>query len=157
MRTHGIIFAVVVLLVVLGFYGLYDMNKDEFPQFTIRQGVVVGVYPGATSEQVEEQLTRPIERYLFTFQEVDKSKTYSYSEDGIAYLFVELSKNIDDKDEVWSKIRHGLTDFKRNLPAGVLAVAVIDDFGNTSSILLTMEAADKSPRELEAMANELGD
>ena len=157
MRTRGIIFAVVVLLVVLGFYGLYDMNKDEFPQFTIRQGVVVGVYPGATSEQVEEQLTRHIERYLFTFQEVDKSKTYSYSEDGIAYLFVELSKNIDDKDEVWSKIRHGLTDFKRNLPAGVLAVAVIDDFGNTSSILLTMEAADKSPRELEAMANELGD
>ncbi|MBQ1851390.1 MAG: efflux RND transporter permease subunit, partial [Paludibacteraceae bacterium] len=90
MRTHGIIFAVVALLVVLGFYGLYDMNKDEFPQFTIRQGVVAGVYPGATSEQVEEQLTRPIERYLFTFQEVDKSKTYSYSEDGIAYIFVEL-------------------------------------------------------------------
>ncbi|MCQ2350772.1 MAG: efflux RND transporter permease subunit [Paludibacteraceae bacterium] len=157
MRQHSIIFAIVAVLVVCGFYGLYEMNKDEFPQFTIRQGVVVGVYPGATSEQVEKQLTTPLERYLFSFQEIDKTKTYSYSEDGIVYLFVELSKDVHDKDEVWSKIRHGLKDFKIQLPAGVLALAVIDDFGNTSSLLITLESADKSPRELEEYAHVLAD
>lgn len=157
MRQHSIVFAIVGVLVVCGFYGLYEMNKDEFPQFTIRQGVIVGVYPGATSSQVEKQLTTPLERYLFSYQEIDKTKTYSYSEDGIAYVFVELSKDVHDKDEVWSKIRHGLKDFKIQLPAGVLALAVIDDFGNTSSLLITLESADKSPRELEEYAHILSD
>ncbi|MCQ2370172.1 MAG: efflux RND transporter permease subunit [Paludibacteraceae bacterium] len=157
MRQHSIIFAIVLVLMVFGFYGLFDMNKDEFPQFTIRQGVIVGVYPGATSTQVEEQLTTPLERYLFSFQEIDKTKTYSYSEDGMAYIYVDLSKDVHDKDEVWSKIRHGLKDFKIQLPAGVLAIAVIDDFGNTSSLLITLESADKSPRELEDYAKLLSD
>lgn len=58
----------------VGYLGLVDMPKQEFPEFTIRQGVVVGVYPGATSGEVEEQLAKPLERYLFTFKEVKKKR-----------------------------------------------------------------------------------
>ena len=63
-----------------------------------------------------------------------------------------------DKDEVWSKIRHGLQLFKKtSLPAGVLEVVVIDDFGNTSSILLAVESAERTPRELEKYAETICD
>lgn len=51
------------------------MQRQEFPDFTIRQGLVVGVMPGATSKEVEDKLARPVEDYLFTFNEVDKKKT----------------------------------------------------------------------------------
>jgi multidrug efflux pump len=73
--------------------------------------VVVGVYPGATSGEVEEQLAKPLERYLFTFKEVKKKKTYSMSRDGMVYMMVELNDDVNNKDEVWSKIKLGLQNF----------------------------------------------
>lgn len=149
MQNHNIVFLLVSMLVIAGIYGLIYMNKDEYPQFTIRQGLVVGVYPGANSVEITEQLTKPLENYLFTYPEVDKTLTYSYSQDGMVYVFVELNKNVHNKNEAWSKIRHGLKDFKMQLPSGVLALVVVDDFGNTSSMLLTLESTDKSQRELQ--------
>ena len=108
MRHYQITLLVITVLVGLGILGLVDMPKQEFPEFTIRQGVVVGVYPGATSGEVEEQLAKPLERYLFTFKEVKKKKTYSMSRDGMVYVMVELNDDVNNKDEVWSKIKLGL-------------------------------------------------
>lgn len=150
MQHHNIILVVCLALVVFGFYCLPNLNKDEFPQFTIRQGVVAAIYPGASAQEVEEQVAKPLERFLFTYQEIDKDHTYSISENGIVYVFAELKPTITDKDAAWSKIRHGLKLFKTtSLPAGVLEVVVIDDFGNTSSILLAVESEQRTPRELE--------
>ncbi len=157
MRNHNIVFLLVSILVAVGIYGLVYMNKDEYPQFTIRQGLVVGVYPGANAVEIAEQLTKPLEDHLFTYPEVDKKLTYSYSQDGMVYVFVELNKNVHNKNEAWSKIRHGLKDFKMQLPGGVLAVVVVDDFGNTSSMLLTLESTDKSQRELQTYMSSLCD
>ena len=88
MANPKIIFLIVGLLVVLGIYGLDKMNKQEFPEFVIRQGIVAAVYPGASSEEVEQQVTTPLEEYLFTFQEVSKKGTHSYSKEGIVYIYV---------------------------------------------------------------------
>ena len=144
-----IVLLIVAIMVAFGIYGLDRMNKQEFPEFTIRQGLVAAVYPGATPEEVEEQLTIPLEDYLYTFVEVDKEKTYSYSKEGIVYLYVELDNSVKNQTEVWSKIRHGLKDFKAQLPAGVLAIVVVDDFGSTSSLLVTMDSEEKTYREME--------
>ena len=145
---------IVACLVVLGFYSMTKMNKDEFPQFTIRQGVIAAVYPGASAQEVEEQVTKPLEDFLFTYDEIDKGKTRSVSENGIVYIYAELRVSVTDKDEVWSKIRHGLSLFKKtSLPAGVLEIVVVDDFGNTSSMLLAVESEERTPRELESYAN----
>ena len=100
MRNYRLTFLVVGLMFILGIYGLDKMPKAEFPDFTLRTGVVVGVYPGATSEEVEEQLVRPLERYLFTFKEVKRAKTTSTSQNGICSVMVELNDDVDNKDEV---------------------------------------------------------
>lgn len=157
MRNQGIVYLIVVILIAFGVYSLIKMNKNEFPDFTIRQGVVAAVYPGASSEEIEEQLTKPLENFLFTFRDVDKQKTYSYTQNNIVYVFVELDKNVHNKNEVWSKIRHGLKDFKSTLPPGVLAIVVNDDFGDTSSLLISMDSDDKSIVELENYMNLLAD
>ncbi|MBR5353130.1 MAG: efflux RND transporter permease subunit [Bacteroidales bacterium] len=150
MANPKIIFLIVGLLVILGIYGLDKMNKQEFPEFVIRQGIVAAVYPGASSEEVEQQVTTPLEEYLFTFQEVNKKRTYSYSKEGIVYIYVELDYSVMNQTEVWSKIRHGLKDFKSQLPAGVLALVVVDDFGNTSSLLVSLDSRDKTYREMDS-------
>lgn len=157
MRKHGLVYLIIILLVGYGIYGLIGMNKQEFPEFTLREGIVAAAYPGATPEEVELQVTKPLENFLFTYPEVCKEKTYSYSQNGIVYVFVSLEKTVNNKTEVWSKIRHGLKDFKAKLPSGVLAVVVNDDFGNTSSLLITIQSKDKTYKELHQYMDELCD
>src|SRR5512145_275306 len=122
MKNRQIVFLIIALLIGLGVFALFKMPRQEFPVFTIRQGLVIAVYPGATSEQVEEQLTPEVERYLFSYKEVNKKKTYSYSKEGLMILFVELNDNVKNAEEFWSKLKHGLNNLKPSLPPGVLAI-----------------------------------
>ncbi|KAA6344134.1 Cobalt-zinc-cadmium resistance protein CzcA [termite gut metagenome] len=157
MQNRQIILLLVAVLFVAGIYSLAVMPKQEQPEVTMRQGVVVGVFPGASSLEVEEQLTKPLERYLFTFTEVNRIKTTSKSEEGIAYIFVELADDVHDKNIVWSKIKHGLNLFKSSLPSGVLALVANDNFGDVAALLITMESDDKTYREIDNYCDALED
>ena len=157
MEHYSITLLIVGILFVMGIYGMYIMPKDEFPHATIRQGVVVAVYPGATSEEVEQQVARPLERYLFTYGEVNRVKTTTTSQNGMCIVMVKLNDDVDNKDEVWSKIKHGLNGFKAQLPSGVLAIVVNDDFGNTSALLIAIESSQRSYRELKQYSDDLSD
>ena len=157
LEHYSISLLIVGILFVMGIYGMYIMPKDEFPHATIRQGVVVAVYPGATSEEVEQQVARPLERYLFTFGEVNRKKTTTQSQNGMCIVMVKLNDEVNNKDEVWSKIKHGLNGFKPQLPSGVLAIVVNDDFGNTSALLIAIESDQRSYRELKQYSDDLSD
>ena len=157
LEHYSITLLIVGILFVMGIYGMYIMPKDEFPHATIRQGVVVAVYPGATSEEVEQQVARPLERYLFTYGEVNRVKTTTTSQNGMCIVMVKLNDDVDNKDEVWSKIKHGLNGFKAQLPSGVLAIVVNDDFGNTSALLIAIESSQRSYRELKQYSDDLSD
>ena len=157
LKHYSISLLIVGILFVLGIYGMYVMPKDEFPHATIRQGVVVAVYPGATSEEVEQQVARPLERYLFTYGEVNRAKTTTTSQNGMCIVMVKLNDDVNNKDEVWSKIKHGLNAFKPQLPSGVLAIVVNDDFGNTSALLIAIESNQRSYRELKQYSDDLSD
>ena len=157
LEHYSITLLIIVILFFLGIFGMYDMPKDEFPHATIRQGVVVAVYPGATSEEVEQQVARPLERYLFTYSEVNRTKTTTTSQNGACIVMVKLNDDVNNKDEVWSKIKHGLNSFKSSLPTGVLAVVVNDDFGNTSALLVAIESSQRTYRELKDYTDQLSD
>ncbi|MBQ5741876.1 MAG: efflux RND transporter permease subunit [Bacteroidaceae bacterium] len=146
-----------VLLLAFGVYGLYVMPKDEFPPFVVRQGVVIAVMPGATSEEIEAQVARPLERYIFTYKEVNRQKTTTTSSNGMCMMMVQMHDNINKKDEVWSKIKHGLNTFKSSLPGGVLALVVNEDFGDACALLITVESQQRSYRELQQYSDELAD
>ena len=156
MKHHGIVMALFMLLMGFGIWSLPRLNKDEFPQFTIRQGIVAAVYPGATAQEVEEQVTMPLEDYINSFEEVQKSQTFSITEDGIVYVYVMIRNTVKDNAGAWTKIRAGLPLLQKTaLPAGVLQTLVIDDFGNTSSLLVAVESDQRSPRELEQYAKQV--
>ena len=158
-REKRIVYLVILALVCVGIFGLGKMNKDEFPTFQIKQGLVAGIYPGATAQEVEEQLTKPLEQTLFSYKEVNRASVNSVTRNGICYIYVDLTTDIpqNKKDEVWSKIKLGLQARKMTLPSGVLAVAVLDDFSNTSSLLVAIESEDKSYFELQQYSDRLCD
>ncbi|MBQ4433422.1 MAG: efflux RND transporter permease subunit, partial [Bacteroidales bacterium] len=156
-KHKSIIILIVVVLVAFGVYALIEMPKQEFPVFSIRQGLVVAVYPGAPSDQVEEQLTKPLEEYLFSFKEVNKSMTYSVTSDGMVVVYVQLDDKAQD-DVFWSKFRLGVNDFKTtNLPSGVAGIFTSSDFGSTSALLISIESKEKTYRELEGYLSDLED
>ncbi len=155
MRNYNIVISLTIVLMILGISALFKMPRNEFPQFTIRQGVVVGVFPGATSAEVEAQLTSVVENFIFGFQEVDKSKTYSLSKEGMMYIFIELKGNVKNSDQFWSKFKHGLEDLKMTLPTGVLALVANSDFGDTAALLITLSSDNKSYKELEDQLKKL--
>ena len=156
LRNHGIIFFVFGVLMLFGIWALPQMSKDEFPQFTIRQAVVAAIYPGATAEEVEQQVTVPLEAFINSYEEVNRQMTYSTTEDGVVYCYVMLRNSITSKDQTWAKMRAGLNLLKKTkLPAGVADVVLIDDFGNTASILLSVESNQRSVTELQPYAERL--
>ncbi len=157
MHYRQIVILVVACLVAFGIYSLSEIKKNEFPDFTVRQGLVIAIAPGNTAEEMVEQVTKPLEEYIFTYKEVRKEKTFSKSRDGIVYIQVELNEELNNKDEFWSKFKHGVTEFKSQLPSNVLALVVKDDFGDTSALLISMESDDKTYRELNDYMDDLQD
>ena len=156
LRNHGIVFFVFGVMMAFGIWALPQMSKDEFPQFTIRQGVVAAIYPGATAEEVEQQVTIPLEAFINSYEEVDKKLSYSTTEDGVVYCYVMLRNSVRNKDGTWAKMRAGLSLLKKtSLPTGVAEVVLVDDFGNTASILLSIESKERSVAELQAYAERL--
>ena len=149
-----IVYFITALLVGVGIYGISYINKDEFPTFEIKEGLVVGVYPGASAIEVEQQLTKPLEELLFGFSEVSRT-TFSQSKDGMCFIYVMLNSPAKKKDEVWSKIKHSLNAYKPQLPPGVLAVAVMEEFSSISTVLLALESQDKGYVEMQSYADEL--
>ena len=154
-KEKKLVYLFVAAISISGLVCLKYMNKDEFPTFEIKQGLVAGVYPGATAAEVEEQLAKPLEETLFSFREVDRQSLKTVCKDGICYIYTDLNCPQSMKDEVWSKIKLGLQARKLTLPSGVLAVAVLDDFSNTSAMLISLESSDKSYGELQDYADEL--
>ena len=155
MCYHNIILLLMGMLVFMGLAGIVNMPKQEMPVFTIRQGAVVAVCPGSTSQEIEERVTKPLEDFVFGYKEVRKDKTYSQTKDGMAIVYVELNADIEDKDAFWSKFKHGLSAFKMQLPSSVAAVQAVDDIAETSALLITIESGQKTYRELRGYLNDL--
>ena len=141
------------MLFAAGLYSLVTMPRREDPKITIHTGIVVAVYPGATSREVEDQVTRKIEERLFRFAEVRRAKTFSTTRNGMVVINVDLDKSIKNSDEFWSKLRLDMAQLKATgLPAGVLGPVVDSDFGDTVAVLIAVHGGNYGPRELKDYA-----
>lgn len=157
MRYSKEIILILSLLIALGIYALGYMQKQEFPSFTVREGVVAAIYPGASVDQIEEEVLKPLEDYIFSFKEVNKTETHARVTSGMVIIFVELDDNVNDTDSFWNQFKIGMENEKLKLPPGVLGVETISDFGATSSLLITMQSDDKTFRELSQYMDGLKD
>jgi len=157
MHYRQIVILLTSCLVALGIYGLADINKNEFPAYTIREGLVTTVYPGADSKEVEQQITKPLEEKIFQYKEVDKTKTTSHSVDGMSMITVAIKEGEKNPASFWNKLKHDMQAFQSELPEGVMGIQVDDDFGDVSTILLTLESKTKTYRELKWYMDQMCD
>ena len=157
MRHKSITLLLVLVMMLAGIASLIFIPKDEFPQVDLPVGLVVGVYPGASELEVEQQLAKPLEDFLWTFKEIDREKTSTLSmNDGCAAI-VWLNGTESSHTEFWNKLKERLALLRVTLPVGVLGVVANDDFGDSSAMLVTIESDSKTFRELGDYADGLSD
>lgn len=143
---------------LIGVYSMLRMPRREDPQVTVRTGIVAAVYPGATSQEVEDQVTRKIEEHLFHFAEVRRDKTYSTTRNGMVVVNVELNDWVNNSDQFWSKLRLDMAELKATeLPSGVQGPLVDSDFGDTVAVLIAVHGGNYSYRELKDYARTIED
>lgn len=141
LKYKQVTLSVLGLMFVAGIYSLFTMPRREDPKITIRQGLVIAYYPGASSIQTEAQLTKTLEDYLFQFEEVRKDKTFSTTQDGLAVINVSLEDNVADPNIFWNTLRHQLIVARQlDLPQGIIGPIVDSDFGDTEAMLIGLES-----------------
>lgn len=138
-RHRQVTFLLTAMVVAAGFQALFQMPRREDPKITIRMALVVAAYPGATPEQVEEQLTRRLEERLFRFAEVRKEKTYSTTRNGLVIVNVAIEDWVTQPEVFWSTLRDDLSLLRATgLPDGVRGPIVNSDFGDTVAMLIAV-------------------
>ncbi len=158
LRYPAVTIILTAMIVFLGVHAFLKMQRTEDPTITIRTGIVAAMYPGATSKQVEKQVTKTLEKHIFKFPEVRKEKTYSTSRPGLAIINVELEDNVKNSDQFWAKLRHEMNlVHATELPSGVLGPVVDSDFGDTVAMLVAVHGKRYGYRELLDFADKIQD
>jgi multidrug efflux pump subunit AcrB len=158
LRHPQVALVLTAMLLVVGVHALLKMPRREDPKIVIRTGLVIAEYPGATPEQVEKEVAKPIEERLFRFEEVRKDKTYSTSRSNLVMVSVELEDSVKDTDKFWAKLRNDMIELKyEQLPQGVIGPLVDSDFGDTVAILLAVRGDRYGYRELKDYSERIED
>jgi multidrug efflux pump subunit AcrB len=143
LKYKQVTLSVLLLMFAFGVNSLLNMPRREDPKITIPGGLVIAYFPGADAAQVEDQVTRKLEEYLFQYEEVQKDKTYSVTTDGMVVVHLWLVDNVSKPDIFWSKLRHQMLVVKAlDLPQGVKGPIINSDFGDTESLVIGIESDD---------------
>ncbi|HCE2377130.1 TPA: efflux RND transporter permease subunit VmeI [Vibrio parahaemolyticus] len=147
-RNGVISWMVSLIFLIGGIAAFFGLGRLEDPAFTIKDAMVVTSYPGATPQQVEEEVTYPLEKAIQQLTYVDEVN--SISNRGLSQITVTMKNNYgpDDLPQIWDELRRKVNDLKVTLPPGVNEPQVIDDFGDVYGILLAVTGDGYSYKEL---------
>jgi len=153
---HGALTRYLMLvLMLLGFASYFQLGQDEDPPFTFRAMVVRTFWPGATAQQVAEQVTDKLERTLQEAPYADKIRSYSKPGESQIIFQIKDSSKPGDVANVWYTVRKKIADMRGTLPAGVQGPFFNDDFGDVYGVIYALESDGFSYAELKTFADDV--
>jgi len=146
---------IILLLGVGGIYALLNIGRLEDPLFTIKSAVIVTHYPGASAQQVEEEVTLPLENALQRLPSLDNVS--SISANGLSQITVNIHTSYlaDQLPQIWDELRRRVDDATRQFPPGVQAPLVNDDFGDVYGYFFVIHGKNFTNSELRNYADQL--
>ena len=144
-----------VVLLLMGVLAYFQLGQDEDPPFTFRAMVVRTYWPGATAQQVAEQVTDKIERTLQEVQYADKIRSYSKPGESQIIFQIKDSSKPNEVAGVWYAVRKKIGDMRLTLPQGVQGPFFNDDFGDVYGVIYALEAEGFSLAESKAFADDV--
>ena len=144
-----------LVLMLLGTFAFFNLGQDEDPPFTFRVMVVRAYWPGATAQQVAEQVTDKLERTLQEVPFADKIRSYSKPGEALIIFQVKDYSKPADVANVWYTVRKKIGDIRGTLPSGVVGPFFIDDFGDVYGVIYALQADGFSPAEVKKYADDV--
>ena len=142
-----------VVLMVLGTNAFFQLGQDEDPPFTFRIMVVRAFWPGATAQQMAEQVADKVERTLQEVPNADKIRSYSKPGETTVLFQVKDSTKATDVANIWYTVRKKVGDIRGSLPAGVQGPFFNDEFGDVFGVIYALEADGFSDAEVKTFAD----
>jgi multidrug efflux pump len=139
---------------VAGLQAYFQMGRAEDPSFTIKTGIVSAVWPGATSEEMQQQVADLVEVKLRETPYLDFLQTYCLPDRMLTLVQLKDSVPTKQVPDIWYQVRKKLGDIKEDLPQGVIGPNVNDEYGDVYSALYAFSGGDFSPAELKRMCEE---
>ncbi|TOA48638.1 multidrug efflux RND transporter permease subunit VmeV [Vibrio parahaemolyticus] len=145
----------IVILAIGGVASFLELGRLEDPAFTIKDAMIVATYPGATSKEVEEELTYPLEKEIRKLPYIDRIT--STSSNGMSQIMVSMKMDYgpDELPQIWDEMRRKINDLQPTLPQGVQSLQIIDDFGDVYGVMLMLTGDDYDYVELKRYADHL--
>ncbi|VTU33329.1 putative efflux pump membrane transporter TtgB [Variovorax sp. PBS-H4] len=144
-----------LVLMLLGFAAYFQLGQDEDPPFTFRAMVVRTYWPGATAQQVAEQVTDKLERTLQEAPYADKIRSYSKPGESQIIFQIKDSSKPGDVANVWYTVRKKIGDIRGTLPAGIQGPFFNDEFGDVYGVIYALESDGFSYAELKTFADDV--
>src|SRR6267378_2089913 len=147
-------------VLVWGWFGYHSMPQRKDPDIPVRVAVAFCSWPGATAQQVEQFVTRPIEDAVAENKTIHPGTASDYgvrsvSLPGAAYIYVQLAENVSDVKRQFSDINLKLNALNNQLPQGAGPISFQSDFGDTAALMLTIASPKADQLEINIRAEEI--
>ncbi|MCK6837317.1 efflux RND transporter permease subunit [Enterobacter asburiae] len=147
-RERSITLFLIVLVTIAGIYAFFGLGRAEDPPFTVKQMTVVTVWPGATAQEIQDQVAEPLEKRLQELKWYDRTETYTRP--GMAFITLSLQDKTPPAEvqEEFYQARKKLGDESQRLPAGVIGPMINDEFSDVTFALFALKAKGEPQRQL---------
>ena len=152
LQRRSVTILLLVLVLAGGLFAYLKMGKLEDAPFTIKQALVLTPYPGASSSEVQSQVTDVLEEAIQSVSELYYLKTENRAGLSKITVFVKKETRADEMQQLWDKLRRKVGDVQGKLPAGAGPSVVNDDFGDVLGVFYGLTGEGRSYRELEEQA-----
>ncbi|MBU4507120.1 MAG: efflux RND transporter permease subunit, partial [Gammaproteobacteria bacterium] len=144
-----------IVLMLLGVAAYFQLGQDEDPPFTFRAMVVRAYWPGATAQQMAEQVSDRIEKTLQEVPYADKIRSYSKPGESVVLFQVKDSSPPDEVPQIWYTTRKKIGDMRSTLPQGVVGPFFNDEFGDVFGVIYALQGKGFSPADLKQVADDV--
>jgi len=147
-RERSVTLFLIVLVTIAGIYAFFGLGRAEDPPFTVKQMTVITVWPGATAQEIQDQVAEPLEKRLQELKWYDRTETYTRP--GMAFITLSLQDKTPPAEvqEEFYQARKKLGDESRRLPAGVIGPMINDEFSDVTFALFALKAKGEPQRLL---------
>jgi multidrug efflux pump subunit AcrB len=154
-RERAITLFLILLIAVAGILAFFELGRAEDPPFTVKQMTVITAWPGATAQEMQDQVAEPLEKRMQELKWYDRTETYTRP--GLAFTLVSLADKTPPSEvqEAFYQARKKLGDETKNLPAGVIGPMVNDEFSDVTFALFALKAKGEPQRLLVRDAESL--
>lgn len=154
-RERAITLFLIILITVAGIFSFFALGRAEDPPFTVKQMTIISAWPGATAQEMQDQVAEPLEKRLQELKWYDRSETYTRP--GLAFTMLSLQDSTPPSQvqEEFYQARKKIGDEAKNLPAGVIGPMVNDEFSDVTFALFALKAKGEPQRLLVRDAESL--